>query len=156
MRRFILWLITHGLALAFGVALGIYILPILTAPPSPTAAELEQMAQDAVYSGRFTRDLPGSDVFHWGEGTISLTQTQLVHEGKLAPGPDYMAYLVPEFVTDEAGFLAVKGQAQVIGAVKTFAGFILDMPEDVDLESHNTVVIWCEAFSEFITAATYR
>lgn len=156
MRRFILWLITHGIALAFGFALGIYMLPILTAPPSPKAAELQEMAQDAVFSGTFTRDLPGSDLLHWGEGTISLTPTQLVHEGTLAPGPDYMAYLVPEFVTDEASFLAVKAQSQVIGPVKTFEGFLLDLPEGVDPEEYSTVLIWCEAFSEFITAATYR
>lgn len=156
MRRFILWLITHGIAVGLGFALGIYVLPILTAPPSPNATMLEEMAQDAVYTGSFTRDLPGSDLFHWGEGKISLTPTRLIHEGALAPGPDYMAYLVPNFVTDEAGFLAVKDQAQVIGPVKTFEGFILDMPDDVDLESYDTVLIWCEAFSEFITAATYR
>ncbi|WP_424943724.1 DM13 domain-containing protein [Aliiroseovarius crassostreae] len=156
MRRFILWLITHGIAVGLGFALGIYVLPILTAPPSPNATMLEEMAQDAVYTGSFTRDLPGSDLFHWGEGKISLTPTRLIHEGALAPGPDYMAYLVPNFVTDEAGFLAVKDQAQVIGPVKTFEGFILDMPDDVNLDNYDTVLIWCEAFSEFITAATYR
>lgn len=156
MRRFILWLITHAIAVAFGVALGIYALPILTAPPSPDAALLEDIAQDAVYSGTFTRNLPGSDLLHWGEGTISLTPTQMVHEGELAPGPDYMAYLVPKFVIDEASFVAVKNQSRVIGPVKSFEGFILDMPEGIDLEKYNTVLIWCEAFSEFITAATYR
>ncbi len=68
MRRLIMFLITHGgVALAVGFALGIYLLPILTAPPpSPDAATLESMSQDALYTAEFTRDLPGSDFLHWG------------------------------------------------------------------------------------------
>lgn len=30
------------------------------------------------------------------------------------------------------------------------------MPEEVDPARYNTVVVWCEAFSQFITAAQYR
>ncbi len=92
-----------------------------------------------------------------GEGTVSLTPTQIVHAGELAPpGPDYMVYLVPEFVTDEAGFEAVKSQSLRIGPVKTFEGFVLDLPEGADLDAYNTVLVWCEAFGEFISAGQYR
>jgi hypothetical protein len=156
MRRLILFLVTHGVALAVGFALGIYMLPILTAPPSPDSATLQSMSQDALYTAEFTRDLPGSDFLHWGEGTVSLTATQVVLAGALAPGPDYMVYLVPEFVTDEAGFEAVKEQSLRIGPVKTFEGFVLDLPDGADLDAYNTVLVWCEAFGEFITAAQYR
>ena len=156
MRRLIMFLLTHGVALAVGFALGIYLLPILTAPPSPDAATLESMSQDAVFTAEFTRDLPGSDFLHWGEGTVSLTATQIVHAGELSPGPDYMVYLVPEFVTDEASFEAVKSQSLRIGPVKTFEGFVLDLPEGANLEAYNTVLVWCEAFGEFISAAQYR
>ncbi len=156
MKRLLIGLVTHGAALAIGFALGVYLLPILTAPPSPDAATLQAMAQDAKFTGRFARDLPGSDFLHWGEGTVSLTDSQIIHEGTLAPGPDYMAYLVPEFVTDEATFLDLKAQSVVIGPVKTFEGFALDIPEGVDIGQYTTVLIWCEAFSEFISAAKYR
>lgn len=156
MRRIIIWLATHAVALAVGFGLGIYILPILTAPPAPDMAVLEKQAQGAVYNATFTRDLKGSDFFHWGEGDVALTDTQIVHMGKLAPGPDYKAYLVPDFVTDEAGFEAVKRASLQVGDVKTFDGFVLDLPAGVDLDSYNTVLIWCEAFGEFITAAQYR
>ncbi|MEM6465892.1 MAG: hypothetical protein AAF679_05235, partial [Pseudomonadota bacterium] len=101
MFRRILSLITHGIALAVGFGLGVYLLPILTAPPSPDAATLEESARDALFSAEFTRELEGSDFLHWGEGTVSVTQSQVVHEGALSPGPDYMLYLVPEFVEDE-------------------------------------------------------
>jgi hypothetical protein len=30
------------------------------------------------------------------------------------------------------------------------------MPDGIDPADYDTVVIWCETFGEFITAATYR
>ncbi|MEL7181940.1 MAG: DM13 domain-containing protein [Pseudomonadota bacterium] len=50
----------------------------------------------------------------------------------------------------------MKTSSRVIGSVKTFKGFALDIPDGVDLEAYTTVVVWCEAFSEFIAAAEYR
>ncbi|WP_136442714.1 DM13 domain-containing protein [Pacificoceanicola onchidii] len=156
MRKLIFLLATHGAALAAGFALGVYFLPILTEPESPDALMLQEKAQGAEYTATLTRDLAGSDFLHWGEGTISLSQTEIVHEGALAPGPDYKLYLVPEFVEDEAGFERVKAQSVQVGDVKTFSGFVVTVPEGVDLAAYNTVLVWCEAFGEFITAGTYR
>jgi hypothetical protein len=33
---------------------------------------------------------------------------------------------------------------------------MVDVPAGVDVERYNTVIIWCEAFSQFITAAQYK
>ena len=156
MRRLLFGTVTHAAALAVGFALGVYFLPILTAPPSPDAASLDAMAEGATYTAELQQDLRGHDLFHWGEGTISLTESQIVHKGSLAPGPDYMVYLVPEFVEHEDEFLPLKDQSRVIGPVKTFEGFVLDIPSGVDLTVYTTVLVWCEAFSEFIAAAEYR
>lgn len=147
---------THVVALLVGFALGVYLLPILTAPPSPDQAMLQAMAKDALYRAELSRNQRGSDFLHWGEGTISLSKRQIVHEGKLAPGPDYKLYLVPVFVEHEDEFLPVKDQALVIGDVKTFDGFFMDVPGDVDIDDFNTVLVWCEAFGEFIASAQYR
>lgn len=155
MRKVFL-LFSHAVMLAVGFALGVYLLPILTAPDSPDEATLIASTQDAMFTAEFTRDLKGSDFLHWGEGTVSLTDTQIVHMGSLAPGPDYMVYLVPEFAQDEAEFNAVKDQSVSLGSVKTFEGFIVDVPADVDVNNYTTVLVWCEAFGEFITAAKYR
>lgn len=155
MRKLVL-LITHGSALAIGFALGIYLLPILTAPPSPDAAMLEERAADAMFTAEFTRDLRGSDFLHWGEGTVSLTPTQIVHRGALAPGPDYKVYLVNGDVTHEDDFEALKNSALQVGDVKTFDGFLVDLPSGVALQDYTTVLVWCEAFGEFITSARYR
>ena len=74
----------------------------------------------------------------------------------MAPGPDYKLYLVNQFVEDEAQFLKLKDGAKLIGDVKTFDGFIVDIPPGVDVKQYNTVLVWCESFSEFITAAKYQ
>jgi len=156
MLRWMTLFVTHGAMLGVGFALGIYALPILTAPKGPDSATLAASAEAAQYSAEFTRDLKGSDFLHWGEGTVSITPTQIVHEGSLSPGPDYKVYLVKQFVEDEAQFESVRNSAVQIGDVDTFDGFILDVPENVDMEAYTTVLVWCEAFGEFITAAQYR
>jgi hypothetical protein len=148
--------ISHVGALLVGFALGVYLLPILTAPASPDRAELETMAQQALYRAEFTREQRGSDFLHWGEGSISLGPDKIVHVGELAPGPDYKLYLVPEFVEHEDEFLPVKDRSTIVGDVKTFNGFLVDVPAGVDIEQYTTVLVWCEAFGEFIASAKYR
>ena len=156
MIRLIVLLFSHGAALAVGFALGIYVLPILTAPQSPDSAMLEQQAQNALYTAEFTRELRGSDFLHWGEGKISVSPAAITHQGSLAPGPDYKVYLTPRLVEHEDEFLPIKEDSALIGDVKSFEGFLLDVPEGVDIEKYSGILIWCEAFGEFITAAKYR
>ena len=85
-----------------------------------------------------------------------MSATKIIHQGRLAPGPDYKLYLAAEFVENEEQFLAVKDTAQLLGDIKTFEGFLIDVPPTVDIEAYTTVVVWCETFSEFISAAKYR
>lgn len=154
--RWIVLAATHGFMLAAGFALGIYLLPIITAPPSPDQAMLEESARSALYAAEFRRDLKGSDFLHWGEGTVSVSADRIAHRGSLAPGPDYKLYLVPEFVEDEDQFEAVRSSAIRLGDIKTFDGFLVEVPPSVDIESYTTVLVWCETFGEFISAARYR
>lgn len=156
MKRLIILLATHGAMLAIGFGLGIYFLPILTAPKAPDTTTLSATAQGAEFTGEFTRELKGSDFLHWGEGTISLTPTAIVHMGRLAPGPDYKLYLTPSFVDDEASFEAIKDQSILVGDIKSFDGAILSLPAGVNIAAYSAVVIWCESFGEFITAAQYQ
>lgn len=156
MERIVILTVTHLVALAIGFGAGIYFLPILTAEPAPPTEILAQQAEAANYSAELTRDLRGSDALHWGEGTVSLTSEAISHQGKLAPGPDYYVYLTREFVEHEDEFEPIKDSAVRVGMVRSFDGFILDLPEGIDLEDYTSVVIWCESFGEFITAARYR
>ena len=156
MLRWLTLFATHGVVFAAGFALGVYLLPILTAPPSVDRAMLAETAKAARFKATFTRDLKGSDFLHWGEGQVSVTPSKIVHTGNLAPGPDYKLYLVAKFVEDEASFMKVKDKALRVGDIKTFDGFLVDLPPNTDINAYTTVVVWCEAFSEFITAAKYR
>ncbi len=156
MLRWIFLSGTHLAMLGIGFALGVYLLPILTAPPSLDKGMLTQTAQSALYKTEFKRDLKGSDFLHWGEGKVSLTDKKIVHEGKLAPGPDYKVYLAKTFVEDEAEFMKIKSEAKQIGDVKTFDGFLVTIPEGINVADYSTVIVWCEAFGEFITAAKYK
>lgn len=155
-KKAIILTLTHGIAIAAGFALGIYLLPILTAPPGPSAAQLESAADVARYTGYFRRDLEGSDPLHWGEGQVFIGHRTVSLTGRLAPGPDYRLYLAPRFVETEAEFEAVKNQAVEVGPVKTFENFMVPVPAAIDISRFNTAVIWCESFSQFISAAEYR
>lgn len=156
MFKWIRILVTHGIALAIGFALGIYLLPVLIAPEAPSDSAVSESTQQAVYRATFRRDLPGSDLLHWGEGEIAISADRIGFTGSLAPGPDYQLYLTPELVLNETDFLAIKNQSARIGAVRTFENFILDLPQGVDPAAYSAVLVWCETFSEFITAARYR
>ena len=93
---------------------------------------------------------------HWGEGTVFVGRETILLQGAIAPGPDYKLYLSPKFVETEAEFLRLKPQMARVGDVRTFENFIVSVPETVDPSAYNTVVIWCEAFGQFITAARYQ
>lgn len=156
MAKKALLLATHLLMLALGFALGVYLLPILIAPPAPTAAEAAAQAASARYVGQFRRDLKDSDALHWGEGKVSIGPKSVTLEGALAPGPDYKLYLSPEFVETEADFQRVKPRMVRVGDVRTFENFVVALPESVDPSRYDTVIVWCESFGQFITAARYR
>jgi hypothetical protein len=147
---------THLLALAAGFALGVYVLPILTAPPAPSSADVASQAANARFTGTFRRDLKDSDALHWGEGTVSVGTSNVSLTGSLAPGPDYKLYLSPEFIETRADFQRLKPRMVRVGDVKTFKNFVVPVPEGIDPARYNTVVIWCETFSQFITAAKYQ
>ncbi|KPH63422.1 phenylalanine--tRNA ligase [Pseudoalteromonas porphyrae] len=139
-----------------GFGSGMYALPIITAPTSPSKLELATHAQKAIYSGEFKEDLEGSDALHFGTGEVRLTKRMISFAGKLSPGPDYQLYLANKFIDNETEFLAHKGSFTRVGSVKTFDGFMVKVPQGINIADFNTVIIWCESFNEFITATQYQ
>lgn len=154
--RALLLIGTHALAVGGGFALGVYLLPILTAPESPGLEVVRSTADTAQFKGMFRRDLVGSDAFHWGEGTLFIGPDNIAFEGRLAPGPDYRLYLSPKFVETEADFELLKSDMVQVGLVRTFENFMVAVPESLDPGEFNTAIVWCESFGQFITAATYQ
>ena len=155
-RNIILFLVSHGFIGAVGFAAGIYTLPILIAPDAPSVSEVSAVAESAVYTAEFRRDLKDSDAFHWGEGKVSVGERSISHMGKLAPGPDYKLYLSPDFVETEDGFNRLKSQMAFVGDVKTFNNFLVQLPPGVNPSQYTSVIVWCETFGEFITSAKYK
>ena len=149
-------LVSHLAAIALGFALGVYALPIIIAPPAPASSEVAAQVSAARYVGKFRRDLKDSDALHWGEGTVSVGLRAIAFEGELAPGPDYKLYLAPQFVETEVDFQRLKAGMVRVGDIKTCKNFVVAVPESIDPLRYNTVIVWCETFSQFITAAKYQ
>jgi hypothetical protein len=156
MKKALVLIVTHVAAAFAGFAAGIYVLPILIAPAAPSGAEVAAKAAGATYNAEFRRNLKDSDFLHWGEGKVAIGREAITFTGKLAPGPDYKLYLSPEFVETEAEFLRLKPRMVRVGEVKTFENFVVAVPPSVDPSAYSAVVIWCERFGQFITAAKYR
>ena len=128
----------------------------MIAPAAPSAEELKAAASEVQFTGTFKRDLKDSDALHWGEGTVSIAPKVISLAGRLAPGPDYKLYLSPEFVETEADFNRLKSSMVRVGDVKTFENFVVPIPAGIEPAKYKAVVVWCETFSQFITAAKYR
>ena len=147
---------THIMAVGGGFALGIYLLPILTAPEGPAVEEVRSIAEVAQYKGEFRRDLADSDALHWGEGDLFIGPDNIAFEGRLAPGPDYRLYLSPHFIETEADFEVFRSDMVQVGLVRTFENFTVAIPQSVNPAQFSTAIIWCESFGQFITAAAYQ
>ena len=136
--------------------LGVYFLPILIAEKSLDKASITALSDSALRRGTFVRDLPGPVGLHWGDGVIMVNADCIWLDGKIALGPDYRLYLTPKYVETGAGFQNIKAQSIQIGPVKAFENFSRDLPDGVDATKYRAVLIWCEAFEQFITAAELR
>ncbi len=155
MKKLVL-IVSHLIFAAIGFALGIYALPILTAPDPPSSEDMKTAVAQASYKGEFKKDLAGSDFLHWGEGTVYVGNEFISLDGAIAHGPDYKLYLSPAFVDTEVSFNQLKSKMLRVGDVKTFKNFVIQVPENINTKSFNTVVVWCESFGEFISAAKYQ
>jgi hypothetical protein len=155
-RKALLLVASHVAVAAVGFAAGIYALPILIAPAAPTMEDIKAATAHAQFTGRFRRDLKDSDSLHWGEGVVSIAPNAIALSGRLAPGPDYKLYLSPEFVETEADFNRLKKSMVRVGDVKTFENFVVPVPAGIEPAKYSAVVVWCETFGQFITAAKYR
>ncbi len=152
MRYLLLALLMFGA----GFGAGLYSLPMLQELSLPRAAVANYRAQmDGARRGIFRRNLSGSDWLHWGEGQVRVSARVVAFENvSLAPGPDYKLYLVPQFVDNEADFLRFKAQAVRLGDVRHFSGDQqFAVPTGVNVERYEAVLVWCESFRQFITAA---
>ena len=81
--------LNHLFVLAVGFGLGVYLLPILTAPKSLEISKIDNLQKEALYKTEFVKDLRGSDLLHWGEAEVTISNQIITIKGSIAPGPDY-------------------------------------------------------------------
>ena len=96
-KKILILLFTHGFVLIVGFGLGVYFLPILTAPKSVEISKINEYENMSLYQTEFVRDLRGSDPLHWGEAKVTISDKKITVNGSIAPGPDYKLYLINEF-----------------------------------------------------------
>ena len=87
---------------------------------------------------------------------MPVGRESIVFSGRLAPGPDYKLYLSPEFVETEVDFARLKSQMVLVGDVRGFGNLVVPVPPAIDVTRFTTVIVWCESFGQFITAAHYQ
>jgi len=141
-----------------GFIAGLYSLPVIQAARLTPPVVAGFTGEEAGRKGEFRDDLPGNDFLHWGRGSVLVTDRVVAFKDvELAPGPDYRLYLVPDVVTDEQSFLAVKAQSVAVAEVNTFSGPAqYQIPAGINVADYRAVLVWCEAFGEFISLAELR
>jgi hypothetical protein len=156
LKKIIILLASHGITAGLAFLVGVYSLPIIMATPDPTSGALALTIKNTRYVATISDNLAGSDWLHWGEGRFSLGDDYIVFQGKLAPGPAYRLYLSPRFIETEEDFLLQKSTMVEVGKVNSFNNYISPVPSNISIENYNSVIIWCESFNQFITAAQFR
>ena len=147
---------SHSLVLLVGFAVGIYALPILTAPKSPDTSTINLLAKQQLFETSFSAERQDSDLLHWGEGKVFISQNDISFIGNLSPGPDFKLYLAKTFIETETGFNQERKNMVQVGGINTFNNFIVPITDDVKVAEFNTVIVWCESFGQFITSARYQ
>jgi hypothetical protein len=155
-KRIFTLLSSHLLIAGIAFFLGIYSLPIIMTPSGPSTGALVLALKNTKYVATIADDLADSDWLHWGKGRFSVGSDYIVFQGELAPGPAYRLYLSPNFVETEKNFKQLKASMVEVGSINSFGNYIFPMPNNVQVENYNTLIIWCESFNQFITAAQFK
>ena len=111
--------------------------------------------------GSFNPNATDSDDLHRGRGDVELVkfmgETRLVLKDNfhVTNGPDYKLYLLNHSnVQTEERFKQIKEQSHQLDSIKQFSGFqVFTIPGNIDPNEIKSVLVWCEAFSQFISNA---
>lgn len=136
--------------------------PFLFPPAEVNETFQVAMAEDVrlAATGAFAEDAPGQDAAHWGKGTLKVydmpgdkVALEIQPDFEVGPGPNFWIYLntVPQ-VVDIPSFQADEGRVKV-AKLKSFTGSQVYELDRADYDAAESVTIWCESFSQYITSA---
>ena len=116
-----------------------------------------------VKEGVFNPDAQGSDSLHRGWGWIQIVEYEWIkrivfwEDFKVTNAPDMYIYLVKgkSIETKEAFELAEKKYK--LTRIQQFSGYqVYDIPSDVDISEYQSLVLWCDAFSVYMSSANLK
>jgi electron transfer DM13 len=142
------------LGTGLGVALGFFIFPYVFPPPAASEQLSAIEGSKLVASGTFIHANP-SDPVHYGKGHVSVYERIVFLEAdfEVGPGPAFHVYLVPKASIRASSDL--KDEMFVdLGGLRSFKGSQrYPIPEGVNLQDYQSVIIWCERFGVLISPA---
>ena len=153
-KQRLLLLFSHLTMLGAGFVAGLYMLPLLVASPAPSSHELAVVEDNAFFIADFSRSHPASDFLHWGEGRLYLSESAAGYKGTLSPAPDLVLYVSSAEIHTAADFERERAGMVALGRIRSFGNFLVPYNSVLDLSSMRSVIIWCDSFNQFITAAS--
>ncbi len=139
---------------AGGFAGGIFLFPYLFPPPPVNEMVLDKDKRKVLARGDFIHANP-SDPVHYGQGRLTVYDglLHLEEDFEVGPGPKFHVYLVPEAeVTPDTR--VDKTMYVDLGRLKAFSGSQnYPIPDGVNVQDFQHVVIWCEQFNVLISPA---
>ena len=161
MKKMLITLIAGAIfGTAIGFAIGIFVYPYWFLNDVASKIVESRQTKTKIATAAFIHANP-SDPIHYGKGSLSIyideTGERLLHledDFEVGPGPAFHVYLVDHAkVRSNSDFRA---SAMVdLGRLKAFRGSQnYSIPISTDLDSANSVVIWCKQFGVLISPAT--
>lgn len=149
-----LLLLIGSYLIIFGI--GISSFPLLVPEKSLTLSEIKDVKDKARYVGVFTKNQKGSNLEHWVDGKIYVSDKELAFEGNISPRTTPEIYLTKTQTNDEESFLKIKNESLYIGYINTFGNFRKNIPNNANIDEYTAVQIWCGRFEKFLASAKYK
>jgi hypothetical protein len=140
-----------------GAAAGFFAYPTLYAPYYGKDAVVPVGAGAPRASGQFAQAAP-ADRVRYGSGgvTVGDDRVELGDDFRVAPGPKYHLYLVPERDID-ADTRVDESMFVDLGPLKAFSGRqAYPVPAGVEVQEYGSVVIWSEQLNALISPAELK
>jgi hypothetical protein len=153
-------LLTHSLAMSVGLGIGLLSCADNCTAGAVSVSRLAGALGDATYRATFRRDQPGEHPHYWADGTLGITHDGIAFQGRMdvpaSAGPTVTVYLTADRIGSAEDFVRAQPRARRVGLVSPRSRFLLDVPEDIDIEDFTTVVLWSDRGKQLIATARYR